>query len=97
MVYRLNSRNSLARRGVMTFGSSDFVAKGARAEARTKVHGTMSPNKRTDNGYDRQFELPNTTFTRGIHSAFHVSLLRRRLSDDGLFPERQPHQLPGFK
>lgn len=34
---------------------------------------------------------------RGLHNAFHASLLRPHFpSDDRRFPERQCHQLPGF-
>ncbi|OSD06699.1 hypothetical protein PYCCODRAFT_1342175, partial [Trametes coccinea BRFM310] len=42
-------------------------------------------------------DLPRELRARGIHNAFHASLLRQHVpNDDRRFPGRQFHQLPGF-
>ncbi|TFK78919.1 hypothetical protein K466DRAFT_443461, partial [Polyporus arcularius HHB13444] len=44
-----------------------------------------------------QLDLPRELRARGLHDAFHASLLRPHLpNDDRRFPGRQFHQLPGF-
>ncbi|EJD42915.1 hypothetical protein AURDEDRAFT_34072, partial [Auricularia subglabra TFB-10046 SS5] len=43
-------------------------------------------------------ELPADLLGRGIHNAFHASLLRPHVTNDDVrFPGRQLGQLPGFK
>ncbi|KAI0323421.1 hypothetical protein GY45DRAFT_1214341, partial [Cubamyces sp. BRFM 1775] len=48
-------------------------------------------------GATYRLELPKELRARGIHDAFHASLLRPHIpNDDRRFPGRQFHQLPGF-
>ncbi|EJD36812.1 hypothetical protein AURDEDRAFT_38100, partial [Auricularia subglabra TFB-10046 SS5] len=43
-------------------------------------------------------DLPAELLARGVHNAFHASLLRPHvINDDARFPGRQLGQLPGFK
>ncbi|EJD49857.1 hypothetical protein AURDEDRAFT_36374, partial [Auricularia subglabra TFB-10046 SS5] len=45
-----------------------------------------------------ELALPEELRARGIHNAFHASLLRPHvINDDIKFPGRQIGQLPGFK
>ncbi|EJD44331.1 hypothetical protein AURDEDRAFT_29644, partial [Auricularia subglabra TFB-10046 SS5] len=45
-----------------------------------------------------ELDLPRELKQRGIHNAFHVSLLRPHVTnDDARFPDRHLGQLPGFK
>ncbi|TFK78812.1 hypothetical protein K466DRAFT_452655, partial [Polyporus arcularius HHB13444] len=44
-----------------------------------------------------QLDLSEELRARGIHNAFHASLLRPHFpNDDRRFPGRQFHQIPGF-
>ncbi|KAI0078734.1 hypothetical protein K474DRAFT_1563574, partial [Panus rudis PR-1116 ss-1] len=44
-----------------------------------------------------KLQLSPELTTRGIHDAFHASLLRPHVAnDDRRFPGRQLHQIPGF-
>ena len=89
-----------------TFREGDFVYLSTKniavptGRARKLVPKFLGPfrvSKVLSEGATYELELSEELRTRGIHNAFHASLLRPHYpNDDRRFPGRQFHQIPGF-
>nr|VWO95354.1 Uncharacterized protein [Ganoderma boninense] len=94
------------RRRQATFQKDDLVyvstknlnlPKGRARKLAPKYLGPFRISKVIAEGVTYQLDLSAELKARGIHNAFHASLLRPHFpNDDRRFPGRQFHQLPGF-
>ena len=73
------------------------LPKGRARKLAPKFLGPFAITKIVSEGATYALDLPSELRARGLHSAFHASLLRPHFAnDDRRFPGRQFHQLPGF-
>ncbi|KAJ3000255.1 hypothetical protein NUW54_g6809 [Trametes sanguinea] len=73
------------------------LPKGRARKLAPKYLGPFRITEEVTKGATYRIDLPRELRARGIHNAFHASLLRQHVpNDDRRFPGRQFHQLPGF-
>ena len=73
------------------------LPKGRARKLAPKFLGPFAITEIVSEGATYALDLPSELRARGLHSAFHASLLRPHFAnDDRRFPGRQFHQLPGF-
>ncbi|KAL7284480.1 hypothetical protein ACG7TL_001771 [Trametes sanguinea] len=73
------------------------LPKGRARKLSPKYLGPFRISEIIREGATYRIDLPRELKARGIHDAFHASLLRPHYpNDDRRFPGRQFHQLPGF-